>query len=236
VNWITGTSDTVPEEVARLMADRLEATMETGKRAILALPGGRSVGNVVAALLEMELDWSRIDVFFVDERCVPVEDAQSNYQALRGPLFDPLISGGLLPQENIHVPQRSGTGPGPCDPEAYTAELAKARGDASHPAFDVALLGVGGDGHVASLFPNHASVRARDSGFILVNDAPKPPATRISASRQLLERSGTIIALFLGDGKCEALRSFRSGGQDLITLPCRVIETVADAWAATDLV
>ena len=233
MNWIRGTSDTVPEEVARLMADRLEARMETGKQAILALPGGRSVAPIVAELAEMELDWSRIDVFFVDERCVPLEDAQSNYQALRGQLFDPLISGGTLPEENIHLPQRSGSGH--CDPQAYTAELAKVRGDASPPAFDVVLLGVGGDGHVASLFPNHPSIRGTESGFMQVHDAPKPPPTRITASRRLLERSGTIIALFLGDGKRDALRAFRSGAEDVIALPCRVIESVADAWAATDL-
>lgn len=233
MNWITGTSDTVPDEVARLVADRLEAIVEGGRRATLALPGGRSVGKAVAALSEMQLDWSGIHVFLVDERCVPPEDPESNYQALKNVLFAPLIQRGSLPEENVHLPRRSGSGL--CDAEAYTAELAKVCGDASEPAFDVVLLGVGGDGHVASLFPNHPSIRASESGFIRVEDAPKPPPTRISASRALIERAGTIVALFLGDGKRSALRSFVDGSEEVTALPCRVIESVADAWAATDL-
>lgn len=233
MNWLTGTSDTVPDEIARIMADRLEAVIARGKRAVLALPGGRSVGKVAAALSEMYLDWSKIDVFFVDERCVPLDDPESNYQTLKGVLFDPLIQRGQLPEENIHVPQRAGSGL--CDAEAYTADLAEVCADATASAFDVALLGVGGDGHVASLFPNHPSVQSQEQGFIRVDNAPKPPATRISASRALLERSGTAIALFLGDGKQTALSSFRNGADEVTALPCRVIESVADAWAATDL-
>ncbi len=240
VNWITGTSDSVPREVAQLMADRLGAAADAHGTALLALPGGRSVLRVAEALRaeEMEVPWERVHLFLLDERCVDLESPASNYQALRETFLDPLIAGGRLPRGNIHLPQESREGP--CDPGAYTRALEAVAGGPGRARFDVVLLGVGEDGHVASLFPDHSALRNQERTYLLVEDAPKEPPRRITASRRLIASAGTAIALFLGEGKREALQRFRAlspvaARAAVPELPCSLVHTVEDGWAATDL-
>ena len=240
VNWITGTSESVPRQVARLMAGRLASAADARGTALLALPGGRSVGRVAEALRteEMAVPWERVHLFFVDERCVDLESPESNYQALREPFLEPLITAGRLPRSNLHLPQEIGDGP--CDPGAYTRALEAAAGGPGPARFDVVLLGVGEDGHVASLFPDHSALRNQEREYLLVEDAPKEPPRRITASRRLIASAETAIALFLGEGKREALQRFRGLSPDAARatvpeLPCSLVHTVDDAWGATDL-
>jgi len=245
MNWITGTGESVAAQVARLIAERLSTAVRNRGRAALGLPGGRSVARIAGALMEEELPWQNVDIFFVDERCVGPDSPDSNYRSLRDDFFEPLVDTGRIPRSNIHRPQDETDAH--CSPRRYTERLAGVpRGgagvdDASRPErpaphFDLVLLGVGEDGHVASLFPDHPSVETGGREFILVENAPKPPPERISASRPLLEDADTAILLFLGEGKREALRRFRAEYPPSVeSFPCRLADAIDDAWAATDL-
>jgi 6-phosphogluconolactonase len=232
VNWITGTSSSVPQQISALIAERLRMYVSERGRALLALPGGRSIARVAAYLAAEDLPWAGIHIFLVDERCVPVQDEQSNYQALRRGFFEPLLDGEFLPRDNVHLPQD--TGRTNCDAEAYTHELARVA-RTEDPRFDIVLLGVGEDGHVASLFPNHPSIRERGRRYVISDDAPKAPPRRISATRELMETAATAVVLFLGEGKREAMRDFRRADTPVEERPCRLVYGIADAWAATDL-
>ncbi|MFP4483823.1 MAG: 6-phosphogluconolactonase [Spirochaetaceae bacterium] len=240
VNWITGTSDSVPRQVARLMARRLRAATDERATAVLAVPGGRSVQRVLEALRaeDMEVPWDRVHVFFVDERCVEPGSPDSNYQALREAFIDPLTAGGRLPGGNVHLPQEAGEGL--CDPASYSRALEEVAADSGRGRFDVVLLGVGEDGHVASLFPDHPALGETGHRYLLVEDAPKEPPRRITASRSLIASASTAVALFLGESKREALQRFRALSPDAARaavpeLPCSLIHAADDAWAATDL-
>lgn len=244
MNWITGTAESVAAQVAKLIAERLSTAVRERGRAALGLPGGRSVARVGEALLEEELPWQNVDMFFVDERCVDPDSPDSNYRTLRDDFFEALVDTGRIPRSNIHRPQDEADAH--CSPRRYTQRLlgvsregragAASPGEKPSPHFDLVLLGVGEDGHVASLFPDHPSMQAGGREFILVENAPKAPPQRISASRALLEDADTAILLFLGEGKREALRRFRAEHPPSVeSFPCRLAEAIDDAWAATDL-
>jgi 6-phosphogluconolactonase len=222
------------------MAGRLASAADARGTALLALPGGRSVGRVAEVLRadEMEVPWEKVHIFFVDERCVDLESPESNYQALRETFLEPLTAAGRLPRGNLHLPQESGEGP--CDPGAYTRALEAVAGGPGRGRFDVVLLGVGEDGHIASLFPDHTALRNRERQYLLVEDAPKEPPRRITASRRLIASAETAIALFLGEGKRRALQRFRALSPEAARaavpeLPCSLVHTVDDGWGATDL-
>lgn len=232
MNWITGTSSTVAQQVSELIAERLRTVVKQRERAVLALPGGRSIARVAEYLAAEDLPWSAVHVFLVDERCVSVNDTASNYQALRHVFFEPLLNSERIARDNVHLPQEIGRSN--CDAETYTHELAGVA-PSGEAEFDVVLLGAGEDGHIASLFPDHPSVRETGRRFIISDNAPKAPPRRVSASRELIENASTAVVLFLGEGKQEAMRDFRHADSPVEERPCRMLYRVNDAWAATDL-
>lgn len=152
--WVAGVADFIMELAAETIAERSRFT--------LALSGGDTPRSVYARLATPgdrdRIDWSRVRVFFGDERCVPPEDPRSNYQMARSALFDhvPLSAANIHRIRGEDEPDQAAA--------AYAAELqATFGGDAvagGPPAdgFDLILLGLGGNGHTASLFPGLASV------------------------------------------------------------------------------
>ena len=139
----------------------------------LAVPGGRTIEGVFDRLSReperSQMDWSRVTLLFSDERAVPPSHADSNYRLARISLLDPL--GDPLPR----VRRMRGEA---ADLEAaareYDAELAV--------PLDLVVLGLGEDGHIASLFPGHPALLQNDLRVVAVEDAPKPPARRLRCS------------------------------------------------------
>lgn len=153
----------------------------------LALSGGSTPQPVHARLATLPLPWERITVFFVDERAVPPDDPQSNYGAARAALLD-------------HVPASVLRMRGELPAEEAAAEYERLL-----PArFDVVLLGLGADGHTASLFPGDPSLDERER-LVVAARAPVPPVERITLTLPALARAERMLFLVSGAGKAAAV-------------------------------
>ena len=191
-----------PDEVAAALASGLLARLADlqlqGREPQVCLTGGRIATRAYARLAAdgpgSAVDWSRVDLWWGDERFVPAGDDDRNAGPTLALLREPLA----LASARVHEMPASDGGPGLDDAAAaYAAEL----GDT---AFDVCLLGLGPDGHVASLFPEHPSARA-EGQVIAVRNAPKPPPDRISLTLEVINRSAEVWFLVSGEDKADAL-------------------------------
>jgi len=195
----------------RILDAAAKAIAERGAFAI-SLAGGNTPRDVYAMLRGAATDWSRWHVYFGDERCAPREDPQRNSRMAREAWLDHVP----IPADNIHeIAAELG-------PEAGAARYAqglRAVGD-----FDLVLLGLGEDGHTASLFPGHDWGTAPGaSDAIGVFDAPKPPPERISLSAARLGRAREVLFLVAGESKRAAVSRWRSGAD----IPARAIRPAA---------
>jgi len=211
---------------ARLIADKIN---HSGKKIItLSLPGGRSVIRIFQKLLEHNIKWHKTHIFLTDERIVPLNHQDSNFRQLNDSLLTVLVRKGLLPLSNIHPFQSEN----PDIDQAiknYSQELISLAG-----SFDIVLLSAGEDGHIASLFPEHTSVKDESDYFFSLEDSPKPPVRRISISRKLLLRSNTAILLFYGKAKLSALKNFHNSKIDPASCPVRYVAQIKDSYLLTD--
>ncbi|QMU78607.1 6-phosphogluconolactonase [Streptacidiphilus sp. PB12-B1b] len=195
---------------ARLITRIVDAQSARGSASVV-LTGGRNGNGLLAALASSPardaVDWSRLELWWGDERFLPEGDPERNDTQARAELLDAV---GLDPAR-VH-PMPASDGPDGDDPEAaaerYAAELAKACGPGDHagvPSFDVLLLGVGPDTHIASLFPELPGVRETALTVVGVRGAPKPPPTRISLTLPAIRAAREVWLLAAGEDKAEAV-------------------------------
>lgn len=215
-----------PAEVARAAAGelvlRLLGIQASRGEASVVLTGGGAGTAVLAAVADdpdaARVDWGAVSVWWGDERFLPAGDGARNERGARAALLDRLP--GLDPAR-VH-PMPASDGPWGSDVSAaaaaYAAELAAAAGDAASipsgdvpgvPHLDVVLLGVGPDGHVASLFPDRADPAAGET-VIAVADSPKPPPVRVSLTLPVLNSSDEVWLLATGGEKAGAVASART--------------------------
>jgi 6-phosphogluconolactonase len=179
---------------------------------------GGILERVIGALGESpardSIDWSRVAVWWGDERYVPSDSADRNDTALMRADLEALP----LDPRNIHrMPASDGAYGADADAAAgaYASELAAAvpagQGDDDVPHFDVILLGVGPDGHCASLFPEHPGVYELDRSVIAVHNSPKPPPTRLSLTFRSLDAANEVWFIAAGTGKADAVMMALSG-------------------------
>lgn len=223
---ITGTKEELERQATDLVSKRLR-TIEKEK-ILLGIPGGRSVQGIFSRLKDADIDWSKVHLFWVDERCVPLDSGESNHKLAQETFLQPLIEAGKLPKENIHPYRHNNENPHR-SLENYNNGFSSI-GD----SFDIVILGAGEDGHTASLFPDHPSIQDNSQGFIPVTDSPKPPKDRISASKELLARSDTAFILFLGEGKKDALKRFLDPGLTVNQCPAKVAQLAKHCFLLTD--
>lgn len=173
---------------------------DSGRGFSIVLAGGKTPLELYRMLAGEPMQWKKWRVYFGDERCLPAEHPERNSLQARRALLDRVP----LAAAQIHVPPAE---LGPLEAAArYGAQL-KGEGE-----FDLVLLGLGEDGHTASLFPGHDLGTAADAADVLaVFDAPKPPPERISLSARRLSRSRVVLFLVTGAGKREAVRRWRRG-------------------------
>lgn len=176
--------------------------------------GSRVLAAVAASPLRDAVDWSGVHVWWGDERFLPAGDPERNETQARAALLDVLP----LPPENVHAAPPAGAGVGsPHDAAVtYAAELARFAGDADDagpavPAFDVLMLGVGPDGHVASLFPGRATLAVVDRTTVGVTDSPKPPPDRVSLTLPAIEAAQEVWLVVAGADKADAVRRALAG-------------------------
>ncbi|WP_402465632.1 6-phosphogluconolactonase [Isoptericola aurantiacus] len=177
----------------------------------LVLTGGtvgiRTLAAVAASELRRAVDWSGVHLWWGDERFLPAGDPDRNETQARDALLDGLVSSDGLPEANIHAVPARGDGPGEARTpeaaaEAYAAELAAFADDGTTPAFDVLLLGMGPDGHVASLFPEHPALGA-PGWTVGVHGSPKPPPERVSLTFAAIGRAEEVWVVAAGAEKAE---------------------------------
>lgn len=205
---------------ARLITRIVDAQASTGS-ANVVLTGGRNGNGVLAALAAAPardaIDWARLDLWWGDERFLPEGDPERNVTQAREALLDSVP----LDPKRVHVMPAS-DGPYGADVEAaadaYAEELARAAGPENHgavPSFDVLMLGVGPDTHVASLFPEHPGVRETERTVIGVHGSPKPPPTRISLTLPAIRSAREVWLLAAGEDKANAVAVALSGAGEI---------------------
>jgi 6-phosphogluconolactonase len=198
-------AETVASRAAAHIGRQLERAREQRSTAHLALSGGTTPRRTYGLLVDGLADWSGIDVWFADERCVPPEDEQSNYRLARETLLEP----AGIPGEQVHRME------GELGPDEgarrYEQELlaglpSAEREAAASPVLDLVVLGIGPDGHVASLFPSAPALSAGEQAICLaVHDAPKPPPARITLSLAVLWAARGCLLLATGASKADAV-------------------------------
>ena len=167
---------------------------------IVALTGGSAAPALFPTLATLAVNWSRTEIFWSDERAVPPDHPDSNY-ALASKL---LLVPARVPAARIH--RMLGELPD-LDQAARRAsdELRSVAG--SPPHLDIALLGVGADGHIASIFPGHDLGGAALQPCLPVYDSPKPPARRLTLAFPVLADAGAVIVIALGRTKAPVMRA-----------------------------
>ena len=192
------------EALARAAADylygRIQDCLARKQLCHIALPGGRTPSRCLELLAELPLPWDRVHWYLGDERCYPTGHAQRNDTLVREHLWSRIDA----PATNLHpIPAELGPEPAAA---AYTAVI-QAIGN-----LDIVLLGMGEDGHTASLFPENDALE--DERLVVpVYAAPKPPPERVSLGVTALQAAAERVALVAGAGKRETLQLVRDGKQ-----------------------
>lgn len=206
---------------AREIFKRLSSVPES-QTLNVALCGGRSVVGLLEAMLKLSKAESksllrRIHFFLIDERIVPISDSASNFGGLNDRLFKRLIEQEAIAVEQLHPMAIISDNPARgC--ELYLEELNTLGG-----SFAVVVLGIGEDGHIAGLFPGHPALNVLGRCFIPFSDSPKPPAARITASRELVTKADLGILLVLGEGKRKAWEDFNSPDVSELDCPAKMV-------------
>jgi 6-phosphogluconolactonase len=178
-----------PEDVAETAAAEIAEAIRGGSRT-LVLAGGTTPGRCYQLLADLEVEWGRVTVLFGDERCVRPEHPDSNYRMARETLLDRVA---------------------PATVHRMPAELGPDKGAAAYAPIveglsplDLVVLGVGEDGHTASLFPGHAVLNAK--GLVSgVRNSPKPPPERVTLTLPALQGARLVLILATGAGKAKAV-------------------------------
>lgn len=182
------------EALAAAIAIRAEQCLTAAGKYSVVLTGGRTPRALYARLAGIDTDWTGWHVYFGDERCVPVGDDERNDAMARSTW----LANVPIPPAQVHVI------PGELGPEA--ASQAYARILAGVGRFDTTLLGLGEDGHAASLFPGRTEGLGDDApDAIPVRGSPKPPPERVSLSARRLRDADEILFLVAGAAKREAI-------------------------------
>ena len=210
---------------ARLLLALADAQAARGEASVVLTGGGIGIAlleQAAASPLLGAVDWRRVDVWWGDERFVPAGDDERNELQARRALLDRLD----LDPARVH-PMAASDGPDGDDVDVAAARYAAELGDAFAP--DVLLLGVGDDGHTASLFPGRPG--PRDDRLALgVQDSPKPPPTRISLGLTALNRAREAWFVVAGEAKAGVVARALAGADPAELPPAGVRGTGATRW------
>jgi 6-phosphogluconolactonase len=203
-------ADELAARAASAWLDEIAAANHAARPHCVALSGGRIAlkffTSVVAQTKAREISLGLVHFFWADERCVPPDDAESNFRAAHELLFTPL----KISQMQIHR-LRGEDSPEVALKIAETELHRFASPDKNgRPVLDLIFLGLGEDGHVASLFqnatPETQKIANRNDSFLFVNDSPKPPPRRISLNYAAIAAAKQVWVLASGSGKEIALK------------------------------
>jgi 6-phosphogluconolactonase len=183
------------EDVAAAAAAEIASTIDDGART-LVLAGGTTPRRCYELLSHLEVEWGRVTVLFGDERCVRPDHPESNYRMAREALLD-----RVAPATVHRMPAELG----PDEAAGLYSHVV-----AALAPLDIVVLGVGEDGHTASLFPGHPAVEAK-GWAIGIRDSPKPPPQRVTLTMSTLRGARRVMILATGAGKADAVAKAKRG-------------------------
>ncbi len=216
-------------EVARRAAERFieiarEATNANGKFSV-ALAGGSTPKKLYELLASDEyrdqIEWPKVHIFFGDERCVPPDDAESNYRMAN----EAMLARVHVPPQNVH--RMVGDGDAVANARLYEDELRGYFEEEQWPRFDLVLLGMGDDGHTASLFPGSQALQ-ETSAWATANWVEKFQTFRITLSAPAINHAAHVLFLITGAGKAARLPEVIKGERDTNRLPSQLIQPQAE--------
>jgi 6-phosphogluconolactonase len=198
---IAQTSTDAAVAAARLLAELIADRRRRAGAVHIALAGGNTPRLTYDALVALIDDWSGIHLWFGDERVVEPDDADANARMVD----ESLVARVNIPTDQVHpVPTALGADAACAEYDAELVRLLPA--DAlGTPILDIAFLGLGEDGHTASLFPDGPGLTPSGSACVVVTDAPKPPPVRISLTMPVLVAARARVVLATGPGKAAAV-------------------------------
>jgi 6-phosphogluconolactonase len=212
---VVRSADEVAREAARWMVASIAEALKVRGAATVGLAGGTTPKSAYELLAAERLDWERVDFYFGDERCVPPDHPDSNYRMACGALVRP----GGPRQERIHRARA----------ELDDREAAAAEYEAVLPAaLDALVLGIGEDGHTASLFPGSEAVHEEKRRVRVIRGA-KPPPWRLTITPPVIRAARKVLVLAAGGGKADAVaRALKPG--DFAEVPARLAARDGATW------
>ncbi len=208
------------QAASRFILESAELSIDTRGAFRIVLAGGNTPRNIYRKLCDAETDWSAWHVYFGDERCLPADDPERNSSMARSAWLDHVP----IPARQVHIIQ------GELGPEAAAEGYARDLADVGE--FDLVLLGLGEDGHTASLFPGKDWGEAEDAQPVLaVHDAPRMPLDRVTLSVRRLSDARRVMFLVTGESKMDAVNRLKAGER----IPASAIRPGAGVDIYTDL-
>jgi 6-phosphogluconolactonase len=227
-------AESVAQGAAEWIAEAAREAIGQRGRVSVALAGGSTPRRIYEILAAdgpgRQIDWPKVHVFFGDERTVPPDSADSNFRMAN----DALLSRAAIPAENVH--RMIGEGDAIANARLYEDELRSFFGDdADWPAFDLVMLGMGDDGHTASLFPGTTALNERRA-WVVANWVEKFQTFRITLTAPAINHADRVLFTVTGAGKAARLREVVEGPRDTNRLPSQLIEPRGGAldWFADE--
>ncbi len=205
------------EAAARDFVARAAAAIEDRGRFTVALAGGstpKTAYELLARDHTDEVDWSNVHVFYGDERSVPPEHEDSNYRMSKEALLDHVQVASVHRMQGELPPEQAA--------KSYEEELREFFGDEDPPVMDLIMLGIGGDGHTASLFPNTPALKVTDR-LATENPVEKLNTVRITLTAPTINAARTVTFLVAGEDKSEALQQILEGDGSPNTYPAKLV-------------
>lgn len=203
-------SEKIPAMAAAFIAQALAQAVESRGRASFCLAGGTTPRATYTALTtHTDVPWPEVDIYFGDERCVGPEDRDSNYLMAREALLDRVA----VRAERVHRMRGE---------DADREQAARDYELQLPEVLDVVLLGIGEDGHTASLFPGSPALEERTRRVVPVI-GPKPPPQRLTLTAEPLRQAGLVLVLAAGAGKAEAVARALEGQDDVTRCPAQLV-------------
>ncbi|WP_167102515.1 6-phosphogluconolactonase [Mycobacterium sp. DL592] len=215
----------------RLVGAITGAIAARGRALIVLTGGGTGIGLLKhVGAHDDDVDWSKVHLFWGDERYVPADDDERNAKQAREALLDHVA----IPAANVHPMAASDSEFGD-DLDAAAADYANvlaaiAEPGEPAPVFDVHLLGMGGEGHVNSLFPHSAATLETTRLVVGVADSPKPPPRRITLTLPAVQRSREVWLVVSGEAKADAVAEAIGGAQPADIPAAGAIGREATVW------
>lgn len=213
---------------ARDFADRAAEAIERFGRFAVALAGGstpKATYELLARDSAEELDWANVHVFFGDERTVPPDHEDSNYRMAREALLDHVPVGSVHRMRGELPPEEAAI--------AYEEELQGFFGGEGLPSLDLIMLGIGADGHTASLFPHTPALEETDR-WVVANPVEKLETVRLTLTAPLINAARAVDFLVAGEDKAEALKMVFEGDADPREYPARLVRSAGETTWMVD--